>query len=215
MSDQGIPCPKKRRGWQPECSRISLLCPCASRILLGLEFQIRSNSRRAALISSCNMHQLFQEHAKLLRRRFQMREKAHHQILERYALRVRADVERGNHFSCWISNRYGHGAQPVFQFLIDDGVTVALHHPQDLSKLVRGGHGALGEARKLDACEQLFEFFRRQVGEQDSSHGSTKCRQAAPDTKIDRHDARSEEHTSELQSPCNLVCRLLLEKTKQ
>src|SRR5256885_7441309 len=26
---------------------------------------------------------------------------------------------------------------------------------------------------------------------------------------------RSEEHTSELQSPCNLVCRLLLEKKKQ
>src|SRR5256885_11375729 len=25
-------------------------------------------------------------------------------------------------------------------------------------------------------------------------------------------DVRSEEHTSELQSPCNLVCRLLLEK---
>src|ERR1039457_7635862 len=28
-----------------------------------------------------------------------------------------------------------------------------------------------------------------------------------------RH-SRSEEHTSELQSPCNLVCRLLLEKKK-
>src|SRR2546426_3816794 len=26
---------------------------------------------------------------------------------------------------------------------------------------------------------------------------------------------RSEEHTSELQSPCNLVCRLLLEKKKK
>src|SRR2546426_1225686 len=26
------------------------------------------------------------------------------------------------------------------------------------------------------------------------------------------HSFRSEEHTSELQSPCNLVCRLLLEK---
>src|SRR5256885_9893407 len=26
---------------------------------------------------------------------------------------------------------------------------------------------------------------------------------------------RSEEHTSELQSPCNLVCRLLLEKKKR
>src|SRR5256885_9676506 len=33
-----------------------------------------------------------------------------------------------------------------------------------------------------------------------------------------RHDVvpdRSEEHTSELQSPCNLVCRLLLEKKKR
>src|SRR2546426_1945640 len=28
-------------------------------------------------------------------------------------------------------------------------------------------------------------------------------------------DERSEEHTSELQSPCNLVCRLLLEKKKK
>src|SRR2546426_8288211 len=27
-------------------------------------------------------------------------------------------------------------------------------------------------------------------------------------------ELRSEEHTSELQSPCNLVCRLLLEKKK-
>src|SRR5256885_9568591 len=35
---------------------------------------------------------------------------------------------------------------------------------------------------------------------------------------LDLHDldhlSRSEEHTSELQSPCNLVCRLLLEKKK-
>src|SRR5256885_3271799 len=29
------------------------------------------------------------------------------------------------------------------------------------------------------------------------------------------HANRSEEHTSELQSPCNLVCRLLLEKKKK
>src|SRR2546426_7575521 len=31
----------------------------------------------------------------------------------------------------------------------------------------------------------------------------------------DRGQRRSEEHTSELQSPCNLVCRLLLEKKKK
>src|SRR5256885_7158329 len=30
-----------------------------------------------------------------------------------------------------------------------------------------------------------------------------------------RDGNRSEEHTSELQSPCNLVCRLLLEKKKK
>src|SRR5256885_5799208 len=38
--------------------------------------------------------------------------------------------------------------------------------------------------------------------------------------KLENHSSRrvsserSEEHTSELQSPCNLVCRLLLEKKK-
>src|SRR5256885_11426983 len=32
---------------------------------------------------------------------------------------------------------------------------------------------------------------------------------------LDRLLPRSEEHTSELQSPCNLVCRLLLEKKKK
>src|SRR2546426_3597631 len=46
---------------------------------------------------------------------------------------------------------------------------------------------------------------------------------AAPDPQVHlapRHAGsqmylwRSEEHTSELQSPCNLVCRLLLEKKK-
>src|SRR2546426_1634103 len=35
-----------------------------------------------------------------------------------------------------------------------------------------------------------------------------------PPSAITRPE-RSEEHTSELQSPCNLVCRLLLEKKKK
>jgi len=33
-------------------------------------------------------------------------------------------------------------------------------------------------------------------------------------TGLSLKNTRSEEHTSELQSPCNLVCRLLLEKKK-
>src|SRR2546426_8344657 len=35
------------------------------------------------------------------------------------------------------------------------------------------------------------------------------------DRSPQRAAQRSEEHTSELQSPCNLVCRLLLEKKKR
>src|SRR2546426_12379229 len=35
-----------------------------------------------------------------------------------------------------------------------------------------------------------------------------------PFITVDQFGQRSEEHTSELQSPCNLVCRLLLEKKK-
>src|SRR5256885_12022714 len=37
---------------------------------------------------------------------------------------------------------------------------------------------------------------------------------ALPGAQVETGAARSEEHTSELQSPCNLVCRLLLEKKK-
>src|SRR5256885_7242267 len=37
---------------------------------------------------------------------------------------------------------------------------------------------------------------------------------AFPIKEVKDQPGRSEEHTSELQSPCNLVCRLLLEKKK-
>src|SRR5438876_11696265 len=37
---------------------------------------------------------------------------------------------------------------------------------------------------------------------------------AASDVTIESHPLRSEEHTSELQSPVHLVCRLLLENKK-
>src|SRR6516162_327769 len=38
------------------------------------------------------------------------------------------------------------------------------------------------------------------------------AKSTSPLTIVGTRGARSEEHTSELQSPCNLVCRLLLEK---
>src|SRR5256885_10443757 len=39
-------------------------------------------------------------------------------------------------------------------------------------------------------------------------------RESIRETRFLTSRSRSEEHTSELQSPCNLVCRLLLEKKK-
>src|SRR5256885_3529022 len=42
----------------------------------------------------------------------------------------------------------------------------------------------------------------------DSSLSRSRC------ASVNAGTERSEEHTSELQSPCNLVCRLLLEKKK-
>src|SRR5256885_5931761 len=57
-----------------------------------------------------------------------------------------------------------------------------------------------------DALPILLEFRLRQV-----IHFERYLQEA--DAAIPQ--SRSEEHTSELQSPCNLVCRLLLEKKKK
>src|SRR5256885_4634700 len=50
-----------------------------------------------------------------------------------------------------------------------------------------------------------------------SRGGSTSRRRSTTSRKCSSTlvPPRSEEHTSELQSPCNLVCRLLLEKKKK
>src|SRR5256885_8548415 len=65
-----------------------------------------------------------------------------------------------------------------------------------------------------------LRLYRRRVrvgargrGVRDPRPGWDGGARLAPDLVLSRHDGvRSEEHTSELQSPCNLVCRLLLEK---
>src|SRR5256885_13015128 len=56
---------------------------------------------------------------------------------------------------------------------------------------------------------------RPQHGEQPERAGGRRRRPAGGARQEGRAAGRSEEHTSELQSPCNLVCRLLLEKKKR
>src|SRR5256885_13048351 len=62
----------------------------------------------------------------------------------------------------------------------------------------------------------LFPYttlFRSAGGE--ASSAATAARWSRGRRLFNAYAPRSEEHTSELQSPCNLVCRLLLEKKKQ
>src|SRR5256885_9343960 len=71
----------------------------------------------------------------------------------------------------------------------------------------------------LAACQHEFggqAAYARSV----HMHGGQRRQQVgreigiaeARDGQVHGHAQRSEEHTSELQSPCNIVCRLLLEK---
>src|SRR5256885_11560235 len=67
----------------------------------------------------------------------------------------------------------------------------------------------------------LFPYttlFRSQALPGQSRNSSNWCVQNPASSTMPRpataRSSRSEEHTSELQSPCNLVCRLLLEKKK-
>src|SRR5256885_10071416 len=70
----------------------------------------------------------------------------------------------------------------------------------------------LRQADELHLCivlGQANEMHQPRLGERgDDAHA------AVLETAVDQLRAgdRSEEHTSELQSPCNLVCRLLLEQ---
>src|SRR2546426_3146668 len=97
--------------------------------------------------------------------------------------------------------------------------------------LITGGTDGLGRAAALLLAEQGYRVFaagrnperRAQLEAYARERGmplETVEMDVCDDGSVDRavaqvrSKARSEEHTSELQSPCNLVCRLLLEKKK-
>src|SRR5256885_1974794 len=81
--------------------------------------------------------------------------------------------------------------------------------------------GLIGEAAHVDRVSVLETRTGPQgeplllVPSEGTGPGGTPyLTEACSFTCDERETARSEEHTSELQSPCNLVCRLLLEKKK-
>src|SRR5256885_14417091 len=87
-------------------------------------------------------------------------------------------------------------ASPVNQRPIEHGVDGVMH---SATKYL-GGHSDVVAGAVITAKKALFDriwFVYKMLG---PTLGPFE---------------RSEEHTSELQSPCNLVCRLLLEKKKK
>src|SRR5205807_10496899 len=94
--------------------------------------------------------------------------------------------------------------------------TLSLHDALPICTHVHPGHRAATGTRRLCGLRAARPFVVRylrllsrrvRLVREDGGERRRFTRGLAPRTR-----ARSEEHTSELQSPCNLVCRLLLVK---
>src|SRR5205809_5694049 len=72
------------------------------------------------------------------------------------------------------------------------------------------------EERRVEPRQIAWPHQLVLVGdEHGGSHDGREVREPKPRAQPERHEGRSEEHTSELQSRLHLVCRLLLEKKKK
>src|SRR5207244_12226116 len=99
--------------------------------------------------------------------------------------------------------------------------TLSLHPPPPPQIYTLSLHDAIPislgpSARRAEAAQRPARHRRRArraapfASPSESSRRTREWRHRAPGSSV----ARSEEHTSELQSPDHLVCRLLLEKKK-
>src|SRR5205807_2750811 len=88
--------------------------------------------------------------------------------------------------------------------------TLSLHDALPISRVSRANSQRSTGTRPVtnikDACARGTD--RQILKETYCATSRMRC------SSLRTGSSRSEEHTSELQSPCNLVCRLLLEKKK-
>src|SRR5256885_12290384 len=91
---------------------------------------------------------------------------------------------------------------------VGEGENVLMLHSAD-----PGSGGWLEFRENMEALSRQFRVLAPDIigfGKTDSPTRDLR-HPAYVEHMVQFLDARSEEHTSELQSPCNLVCRLLLE----
>src|SRR5256885_12319890 len=97
----------------------------------------------------------------------------------------------------------------LFFFFLNDPATTEIYTLPLHDALPIFARGAVQQTRP----EPVLECFDMLA---DHASGEVQARRGSGEASALGHlgEDRSEEHTSELQSPCNLVCRLLLEKKK-
>src|SRR3989454_988342 len=118
-------------------------------------------------------------------------------------------------FPAWwgLSSSTYHSLQAKFDRRFSNGISLLANFTW--SKLMDDSSSDWGGFWSLDVLGQ--DFYNRRA-ERSVSAGDVPVRLTiAPiyELPFGPGKKRSEEHTSELQSPCNLVCRLLLEKKKK
>src|SRR2546426_12252021 len=96
--------------------------------------------------------------------------------------------------------------------------------PRHARDVPRGGRRSASD-RRVDKCAACLHSAKYRTGETTANVRARVPQQSSVRGRVHIAEARggcrpalkarSEEHTSELQSPCNLVCRLLLEKKKK
>src|SRR2546426_7558676 len=113
----------------------------------------------------------------------------------------RTPPNRGEEYSILLDSRDGAGRAGVVSHTPHVGAQLA-------ARRLMESREPCPRAPRSDAFTGFEERRRSVSGGRDSSSFCWALRDG--DSTSDA--MRSEEHTSELQSPCNLVCRLLLEK---
>src|SRR5256885_816734 len=127
-----------------------------------------------------------------------------------YAEYVAVPAERVAHVPSGLTLRQA-GAIATHGLTAVQGHDDALHLKAGDTLVIHGASGGVGSLALQFARLRGAKVLATATGED----GLAFVKQLGADAVVDgRHGdiARSEEHTSELQSPCNLVCRLLLEK---
>src|SRR2546426_1158015 len=97
--------------------------------------------------------------------------------------------------------------------LAEEVVEADLGKPETLKAAFAGAHGVFLVTNFLEAGTDELEQATAAIRAAKDAGVKHFIWSTLPN--VEAISGRSEEHTSELQSPCNLVCRLLLEKKKK